>query len=103
MQVFDDYLQQLGEDTAAYVRTVCQTIVLTVPKAVIHCQVRFRILCMILLKVSHAKRSQQGQELIAAPCRLACLFLPPQVATSVGSAAICAALTARGCCLPGSA
>ena len=39
MQVFDDYLQQLGEDTAAYVRTVCQTIVLTVPKAVIHCQV----------------------------------------------------------------
>lgn len=40
MQVFDDYLQQLGEDTAAYVRTVCQTIVLTVPKAIIHCQVR---------------------------------------------------------------
>ena len=39
LQVFDDYLQQLGEDTAAYVRTVCQTIVLTVPKAVIHCQV----------------------------------------------------------------
>ena len=39
VQVFDDYLQQLGEDTAAYVRTVCQTIVLTVPKAVIHCQV----------------------------------------------------------------
>lgn len=39
MQVFDDYLQQLGEDTAAYVRTVCQTIVLTVPKAVIYCQV----------------------------------------------------------------
>lgn len=37
-QVFDDYLQQLGEDTAAYVRTVCQTIVLTVPKAIIHCQ-----------------------------------------------------------------
>jgi len=39
LQVFDDFLQQLGEDTAAYVRTVCQTIVLTVPKAVIHCQV----------------------------------------------------------------
>lgn len=39
-QVFDNYLQQLGEDTAAYVRTVCQTIVLTVPKAIIHCQVR---------------------------------------------------------------
>ena len=38
-QVFDYFLQQLGEDTAAYVRTVCQTIVLTVPKAVIHCQV----------------------------------------------------------------
>jgi hypothetical protein len=39
-QVFDEYLQQLGEDTAAYVRTVCQTIVLTVPKAIIHCQAR---------------------------------------------------------------
>ncbi|BDA43116.1 Dynamin-2B [Coccomyxa sp. Obi] len=39
-KVFDDYLQQLGEDTAAYVRTVCQTIVLTVPKAIIHCQVK---------------------------------------------------------------
>ncbi|KAK9789380.1 hypothetical protein WJX73_005043 [Symbiochloris irregularis] len=38
--VFDDFLQQLGEDTAAYVRTVCQTIVLTVPKAVIHCMVK---------------------------------------------------------------
>ncbi|EIE26899.1 hypothetical protein COCSUDRAFT_64712 [Coccomyxa subellipsoidea C-169] len=39
-RVFDDYLQQLAEDTAAYVRTVCQTIVLTVPKAIIHCQVK---------------------------------------------------------------
>jgi hypothetical protein len=38
VQVFDDYLQQLAEDTASYVRTVCQTIVLTVPKAIIHCQ-----------------------------------------------------------------
>lgn len=43
-QVFDDYLQQLGEDTAAYVRTVCQTIVLTVPKAIIHCQVGAAVL-----------------------------------------------------------
>ena len=39
VQVFDDYLAQLGEDTAAYCRTVCQTIVLTVPKAIVHCQV----------------------------------------------------------------
>ena len=37
---FDGFLAQLGEDTAAYVRTVCNTIVLTVPKAIIHCQVR---------------------------------------------------------------
>lgn len=36
---FDGFLQQLAEDTAAYVRTVCNTIVLTVPKAIIHCQV----------------------------------------------------------------
>ena len=35
---FDGFLQQLGEDTAAYVRTVCNTIVLTVPKAIVHCQ-----------------------------------------------------------------
>ena len=39
MQVFDEFLTQLGEDVAAYVRTVCHTIVLTVPKAIIHCQV----------------------------------------------------------------
>lgn len=36
---FDGFLAQMGEDTAAYVRTVCNTIVLTVPKAIIHCQV----------------------------------------------------------------
>ena len=30
---------QLGQDTLAYVRTVCQTILLTVPKAIVHCQV----------------------------------------------------------------
>lgn len=36
---FDGFLQQLAEDTAAYVRTVCNTIVLTVPKAIVHCQV----------------------------------------------------------------
>jgi hypothetical protein len=42
VQVFDEYLAQLGEDTAAYCRTVCQTIVLTVPKAVVHCQARRR-------------------------------------------------------------
>ena len=39
VQVFDEFLTQLGEDVAAYVRTVCHTIVLTVPKAIIHCQV----------------------------------------------------------------
>lgn len=39
MQVFDEFLTQLGEDVASYVRTVCHTIVLTVPKAIIHCQV----------------------------------------------------------------
>ncbi len=38
---FDGFLQQLAEDTAAYVRTVCNTIVLTVPKAIVHCQVSF--------------------------------------------------------------
>ena len=36
---FDRFLQQMAEDTAAYVRTVCNTIVLTVPKAIVHCQV----------------------------------------------------------------
>ena len=39
LQVFDEFLTQLGEDIAGYVRTVCHTIVLTVPKAIIHCQV----------------------------------------------------------------
>ena len=36
---YDRFLQHMGEDTAAYVRTVCNTIVLTVPKAIVHCQV----------------------------------------------------------------
>ena len=36
---YDRFLRQMGEDTAAYVRTVCNTIVLTVPKAIVHCQV----------------------------------------------------------------
>lgn len=36
---FDGFLAQLAQDTAAYVRTVCNTIVITVPKAIIHCQV----------------------------------------------------------------
>ena len=36
---FDSFLAQLGEDAASYVRTVCNTIVITVPKAIIHCQV----------------------------------------------------------------
>jgi hypothetical protein len=37
VQVFYDKLKQLGEHTAAYVRTVYQAIVLTVPNAVTHC------------------------------------------------------------------
>jgi dynamin GTPase len=39
-QVQDLFLMQLAEDTAAYVRTVCNTLVLTVPKAIVHCQVK---------------------------------------------------------------
>ena len=62
VQVFDEFLQQLGEDTAAYVRTVCQTIGLTVPKAVIHCMVSLpcllspaaALVCIVLMQVSSA-------------------------------------------------
>eukprot|EP00891_Asterochloris_glomerata_P003150 jgi/Astpho2/3150/Aster-03429 len=39
-QAQDEFLRQLAEDTAAYVRTVCNTLVLTVPKAIVHCQVK---------------------------------------------------------------
>ena len=38
-QIYDDFYMQLGQDTLAYVRTVCQTLLLTVPKAIVHCQV----------------------------------------------------------------
>ncbi|KAK9815384.1 hypothetical protein WJX72_002710 [[Myrmecia] bisecta] len=37
---FDAYLQQLSEDTHAYVRTVCNTLILTVPKAIVHVQIK---------------------------------------------------------------
>jgi dynamin GTPase len=36
----DAFLAALGADTAAYVRTVCATIAVTVPKAAVHCQVK---------------------------------------------------------------
>lgn len=62
LQVFDEFLQQLGEDTAGYVRTVCQTIVLTVPKAVVHCMVG------LLLQMEQHKASTGMNE----RCRCAC-------------------------------
>ena len=36
----DAFLEALGTDTASYVRTVCATIAVTVPKAAVHCQVK---------------------------------------------------------------
>ena len=39
-QDYDSFLARLGEDTAAYVRTVSATVAVTVPKAVVHCQVK---------------------------------------------------------------
>ena len=36
----DAFLEALGADTASYVRTVCATISVTVPKAAVHCQVK---------------------------------------------------------------
>ena len=48
-QVFDEFLTQLGEDVASYVRTVCHTIVLTVPKAIIHCQACTLLCCRLLM------------------------------------------------------
>ena len=37
---WDAFLEALGADTASYVRTVCATIAVTVPKAAVHCQVK---------------------------------------------------------------
>ena len=34
----DDFLKLLAEDTVLYVRTVCNTIIMEVPKAIVHCQ-----------------------------------------------------------------
>ena len=36
----DEFLKHLAEDTVLYVRTVCNTIIMEVPKAIVHCQVR---------------------------------------------------------------
>lgn len=35
----DEFLKRLAEDTVLYVRTVCNTIIMEVPKAIVHCQV----------------------------------------------------------------
>ncbi len=39
MQMQDEFLKRLAEDTVLYVRTVCNTIIMEVPKAIVHCQV----------------------------------------------------------------
>ncbi|KAL0029534.1 hypothetical protein WJX79_002171 [Trebouxia sp. C0005] len=36
----DEFLKRLAEDTVLYVRTVCNTIIMEVPKAIVHCQVK---------------------------------------------------------------
>lgn len=36
----DEFLKHLAEDTVLYVRTVCNTIIMEVPKAIVHCQVK---------------------------------------------------------------
>ncbi|KAL3150906.1 hypothetical protein ABBQ32_000657 [Trebouxia sp. C0010 RCD-2024] len=36
----DAFLKRLAEDTVLYVRTVCNTIIMEVPKAIVHCQVK---------------------------------------------------------------
>lgn len=58
VQVFDEFLTQLGEDVASYVRTICHTIVLTVPKAIIHCQVG------LLCKTTLVRRLQPADGLV---------------------------------------
>lgn len=47
----DAFLKRLAEDTVLYVRTVCNTIIMEVPKAIVHCQVR---LLLSLATASHA-------------------------------------------------
>lgn len=39
VQMQDEFLKRLAEDTVLYVRTVCNTIIMEVPKAIVHCQV----------------------------------------------------------------
>lgn len=39
VQMQDEFLKALAEDTVLYVRTVCNTIIMEVPKAIVHCQV----------------------------------------------------------------
>lgn len=46
MQMQDEFLKRLAEDTVLYVRTVCNTIIMEVPKAIVHCQViSVHVLC----------------------------------------------------------
>lgn len=60
--MFDDYLRQLAEDTLAYVRTVCGTVVLTVPKAIVHCQIK-RAQAHLLESLYAAMSELKGEQL----------------------------------------
>eukprot|EP00884_Botryococcus_braunii_P013562 jgi/Botrbrau1/22206/Bobra.168_1s0037.1 len=61
-RVFDEYLKQLAEDTLAYVRTVCGTVVLTVPKAIVHCQIK-RAQAHLLESLYAAMSELRGEQL----------------------------------------
>ncbi len=38
--MLEEFFATLAEDTFAYVRNVCHTLILTVPKAIVHCQIK---------------------------------------------------------------
>lgn len=37
---YEQLMEQFGRDMGIYVRAICETVVITVPKAVVHCMVK---------------------------------------------------------------
>lgn len=63
----DAFLKRLAEDTVLYVRTVCNTIIMEVPKAIVHCQVR-----LLLATASHATHAPAAVWYLAGRENRAC-------------------------------
>lgn len=68
----DAFLKRLAEDTVLYVRTVCNTIIMEVPKAIVHCQVQSPSVFATASHVTHVPVAKMWQMAPSVPTAHAC-------------------------------